>query len=216
MILTNTSAVVAQVLRQFLRKHQTFMSNGQMHQRMFLRINSSIRYTEKLPFGYFIANIVSVFGWVRKNTATLDDAFLAVSRKKGSAITEHDFQQALESFGLAGDKGTALKLFNLYDWRQAQQISFQVSGIRQFRTMYQRCRSRVLAVSVESKPRGKPFRCWTVPQVAIVCSAALFPSFRLRHDGHNEGDFLPRVWFACTEPRPLCCDAQPQERLWRR
>lgn len=47
-------------------------------------------------------------------------------RKKGSEITLQDFIEALESFGLGGDKQATSKLFNIYDWRQAQQINFQV------------------------------------------------------------------------------------------
>lgn len=47
-------------------------------------------------------------------------------RKKGSDITAADFREAVESFGLGGDKANADRLFKAYDWRQNGSVQFQV------------------------------------------------------------------------------------------
>eukprot|EP00904_Undaria_pinnatifida_P010728 jgi/Undpi1/6786/HiC_scaffold_21.g09263.m1 len=52
-------------------------------------------------------------------------AFRRVTRKKGSDITAADFREAVESFGLGGDKANADRLFKAYDWRQNGSVQFQ-------------------------------------------------------------------------------------------
>ena len=51
----------------------------------------------------------------------------ATIRKKGSDITAGEFREAMESFGLGGDKASADRLYKIYDWRQTGTIDFQVT-----------------------------------------------------------------------------------------
>lgn len=48
-------------------------------------------------------------------------------RKRCSDITAGDFREAMESFGLGGDKASADRLYKIYDWRQNGSIPFQVT-----------------------------------------------------------------------------------------